>query len=394
MDIIKELKALKPEVPDDEVASDVDQIRKANPAITDEQILEQAQVMVKGGKPSFTPPPAAPPPLSPNAGATPPAAPAGPLGGAPTATMPPMDGMRGVTAPPAPGSDAGDGLDPFKQGPVKSFTGNDAAIAALQGLAGVGDAIGGAYGGNKTNYLGTSIENERKGQELDLTRRKLIADTMKDKRSEGRDDAKLALERQKVGADVMKAQLDAMQKGGKDKFEMEEKLRDGFTNASKTFTVIRDQYGILQGAAKNPSAAGDLALIFAYMKLVDPGSSVREGEFSNAQNSAGVPDRVRNMYNNALNGQRFAPETRADFVKSATQMFQTQQKTFEGTKAMYDDLAKSYQLDPKKVTEIVVGHEADQGGSAPAAAPMTATNKKTGEKIVSHDGGKTWQPTK
>jgi len=33
------------------------------------------------------------------------------------------------------------------------------------------------------------------------------------------------------------------------------------------------------------------------MKILDPGSVVREGEFATAQNSAGIPERIRAKYN-------------------------------------------------------------------------------------------------
>jgi len=38
--------------------------------------------------------------------------------------------------------------------------------------------------------------------------------------------------------------------------------------------------------------------------MLDPGSVVRESEFATAQNAAGVPDQVRNMYNKVLSGTR------------------------------------------------------------------------------------------
>jgi hypothetical protein len=45
----------------------------------------------------------------------------------------------------------------------------------------------------------------------------------------------------------------------------------------KNSGTILSAHRTIQTVAKNPSAAGDLSLIFSYMKLLDPESSVREG---------------------------------------------------------------------------------------------------------------------
>ena len=58
---------------------------------------------------------------------------------------------------------------------------------------------------------------------------------------------------------------------------------------------IRDSY---KGLLATPvTAAGDLSLIFKYMKMLDPGSTVREGEFANAENAKGIEDSLRALYN-------------------------------------------------------------------------------------------------
>ena len=85
-----------------------------------------------------------------------------------------------------------------------------------------------------------------------------------------------------------------------------------FENAIKPFQLQRDAFGRIQASASDPSPAGDLALIFNFMKVLDPGSTVREGEFATAQNSAGVPERIRNTANRVLRGERLGTAQRAD----------------------------------------------------------------------------------
>jgi flagellar hook-basal body complex protein FliE len=91
----------------------------------------------------------------------------------------------------------------------------------------------------------------------------------------------------------------------------------------ETNSIVSSAQRVIK-SAEDPSAAGDLALIFNYMKILDPGSVVREGEFANAQNSAGVPDRVRAQYNNLLSGKRLAETQRTDFLSRALKLAEGQ----------------------------------------------------------------------
>jgi hypothetical protein len=119
------------------------------------------------------------------------------------------------------------------------------------------------------------------------------------------------------------------------KFNMANKLADDFARDSKDYVERSTSFATVQAAAKDPSPAGDLSMIFAYMKMLDPGSVVREGEFATAQNTAGVPDRIRNAYNKLINGERLAPAQRADFLKQAGNVF-------EGSKKRQDSIVKMY----------------------------------------------------
>lgn len=116
----------------------------------------------------------------------------------------------------------------------------------------------------------------------------------------------------------------------------------------KEFRSSKVSIDKLRSAAKDPSAAGDLALIFSFMKILDPGSVVKETEFANAQNAAGVPDRVRNAWNKALSGERLNPAQRADFVRSAERLFGAHE-------AAYNELASQYEgLAPEGAAQRVV----------------------------------------
>ena len=108
-------------------------------------------------------------------------------------------------------------------------------------------------------------------------------------------------------------------------------------------------YGKIQASSTEPSAAGDIALLINYMKMLDPGSVVREGEFATAQNAGGVEARVRATYNNLLRGERLTEGQRADFLASAGRVLVPYRDEFEATKLRYSALAEREGVAPSDV---------------------------------------------
>jgi hypothetical protein len=104
-----------------------------------------------------------------------------------------------------------------------------------------------------------------------------------------------------------------------------------FEASVQPYVGITQAYKKVEAAANDPSAAGDLSLIFGFMKILDPASVVRETEFANAQNAAGVPDQIRNQYNNILSGERLNPNQRTDFIRQARELAKSQKSVFENT---------------------------------------------------------------
>ena len=105
----------------------------------------------------------------------------------------------------------------------------------------------------------------------------------------------------------------------KDQRKAEGDLRKEFNALPvvKDFNKVRTAYEKVKQAGANPSPAGDLSLIFNYMKILDPGSVVREGEFANAQNAGGIDTKIRNQYNQIIDGTRLSPDQRQDFLNQS-----------------------------------------------------------------------------
>lgn len=144
-------------------------------------------------------------------------------------------------------------------------------------------------------------------------------------------------------------------------FDNTSKLRTEFINQSKDFAQVNDSMNRIKASAVDPSPAGDLALIFNYMKMLDPGSTVREGEFANAQNSGGVDDKTVSLYNSIVNGQRLSENQRKDFLNRSGGLFKAQQTSQNQRESQYEKLAKQNGLDPENVIIDYTGDRAFKG---------------------------------
>jgi hypothetical protein len=149
-------------------------------------------------------------------------------------------------------------------------------------------------------------------------------------------------------------------------------LRKELADLSKSFQVQDDAYGRVLASAKDPSPAGDMALIFNYMKVLDPGSSVREGEYASAANAGSVPARIQALYNKAVDGKQLEASQRKDFVTRARMLYTDAADKQVGKQKRYTELASKANLDPTDVVENMVNfrdpdYQSVIGGGKPAA---------------------------
>ena len=84
------------------------------------------------------------------------------------------------------------------------------------------------------------------------------------------------------------------------------------------FTDLNEQVKILDEIKElGTTPAADIALIMKYMKALDPGSVVREGEFKTLGNAGSLPTQVQNWYNSYATGNKLTPEVRKEIKSSA-----------------------------------------------------------------------------
>lgn len=117
----------------------------------------------------------------------------------------------------------------------------------------------------------------------------------------------------------------------------------------KGYIAIRDAYQRVVSAGKNPSAANDMALVFNFMKTMDPGSTVREGEFQSAANAAGLGKRMIAAAKKIDNGELLHPDQRADFLSAAKSVYQPKYENYQRARSYYEGQITTFGLDPSLV---------------------------------------------
>ena len=155
---------------------------------------------------------------------------------------------------------------------------------------------------------------------------------------------------------------------------MEDTLRGDFTTLTKDFRSVRDSYQRVVASSSDPSPAGDLALIFNYMKILDPGSVVRESEFAQAAASGSYGDRIQAAMGRVASGQRLSDDMRMDFVARAEKLYKAQEQSFFGLAEQFKGIAQRRGLDLQNVNVggglySQPGAQPQQGGQTDPAKP-------------------------
>jgi hypothetical protein len=156
--------------------------------------------------------------------------------------------------------------------------------------------------------------------------------------------AKLDIDKQRLGLEAARFNLE------KSKAEVnpaEAGLRSSFLNQAQPHIQISQAYRKIESAPD--TAAGDMSKIFGFMKILDPGSTVREGEYASAENARGVPDTVKAQYNKVISGQRLSPDQRVQFTQAAGDLVNSQKQQFGEVAKYYGDISSRNRINPENI---------------------------------------------
>lgn len=131
--------------------------------------------------------------------------------------------------------------------------------------------------------------------------------------------------------------------------KIETDLRQELFNRAKEqgFTDVQNAYSRILSAPE--STYGDLTRITSFMKILDPGSVVRESEFDTAAEAAGV---LQNAYGFGLQltGEgRLTPAARAKLEAAADEAYQSNAREMQDLVNYYTNIAEQRGADPRYV---------------------------------------------
>ena len=159
----------------------------------------------------------------------------------------------------------------------------------------------------------------------------------------------------KLNTEIQKAavELEALKAtGGRDPektFAQEEKIRKEWQGRSKMYSELQGTFNTLQASAQSANGPGDIALITGFMKMLDPGSVVRETEFATARDTAGLFTQLQNRLEKAQNGQLLSPKQRSEYVALSQKYLDSAQKKANQEKKDLGIVVKNYKLNQENV---------------------------------------------
>lgn len=169
------------------------------------------------------------------------------------------------------------------------------------------------------------------------------------------------------------------QKLGNTRFDNITSLRKEFTDRKEVQnfnTILPMVAGAMQIAA-NPKATGadDLNLIYAFGKVMDPGSVVRESELAMASQTGSFAQNLEGAIQRIANGDRLPDDVRRNLVDSMRRRGVELARSYNQTRHDYQARAKRFGIDPIDVV-----------GSHPAEPFQQAEANFTGKPIGNFDG--------
>jgi hypothetical protein len=163
--------------------------------------------------------------------------------------------------------------------------------------------------------------------------------------------------------------------GGQKGFENEMALGSKFKAEPiyKDFSDMKSAFGQVVSSLSAGTPIGDVAGATKLMKLLDPGSVVRESELAIAMQASGRMDRLQNYFNNFMTGQKLTPTQRDDFQALANELYAAAGQAYNAKRGEYEQFGNAYQFKnlgtalgaPATIPSIMRQTPATPGGAMP-----------------------------
>lgn len=117
-------------------------------------------------------------------------------------------------------------------------------------------------------------------------------------------------------------------------------LRKDFQSLG-TFKATQDMADAIAKIRNAPdTGAGDLSLIYSYVKILDPGSVVREGEIKLSREPTPLIAKLVTEYKKAKEGRLLHPDVRNQYKQAAESLWEAQTQRYEELATPYRRMAR------------------------------------------------------
>lgn len=132
--------------------------------------------------------------------------------------------------------------------------------------------------------------------------------------------------------------------GGQKGFENEMSLGKAFKNEPiyKDYSDMKSAYSQVVSSLSQGTPIGDVAGATKVMKLLDPGSVVRESELGIAMAASGRMDRLQNYFSNMMSGQKLTPTQREDFKALSNELYSAAGQAYNQKRKEYEQFGDAY----------------------------------------------------
>ena len=146
------------------------------------------------------------------------------------------------------------------------------------------------------------------------------------------------------GASNVNVKVPVDMTGGQKGFENEMSLGKAFKAEPiyKDFSDMQSAFSQVVSSLSQGTPIGDVAGATKVMKLLDPGSVVRESELAIAMAASGRMDRLQNYFKNMMSGEKLTPTQRDDFKALSNELYAAAGDAYNKKRKEYEEFGGAY----------------------------------------------------
>lgn len=197
------------------------------------------------------------------------------------------------------------------------------------------------------DYLKYLIPSAAKMPGFDQLSAAKINEIMPNLMASEKNKAAQAMEMQKLARQEEKDRRDQMFKENKFAQDLRKEIRG--SKPAELYQTRRDSAINIADMVQNPGAYNDLGILFGYMKALDPGSVVREGEQMMFTRTGDITDRVANLFNRFVSGETLQPGQRQEILDAVERLHKRSYDSYRQSLAPVSQQAQEFDLDMSRI---------------------------------------------